>query len=393
MKKLFQEKKILNLIVICLFAYGLVSVFMGMYRGIIRSKDFQWDSAMALAMRINPYEESLNPTGIAEKYGWYSLYGRLEANQFPSLLWLLYPLTFFKPQTANCIWAFCNLVFGAVFLYGLRKSFLKDLTGDEFLFFVAVFLSGTPLRNCLAMGQHTLFSLAFLMLSIILAQKGKWLWAGLLLSISWFKYALIIPIALYYIYKRWFKELIVSVVPHLLLTVFSAWWLDCSFIDMILQPLQVSAKLTDQGAIDLGVWIGNGSLTLLLEAAIGLCLVAFVFFIPKGYDKQVVTLLMLVSLIITYHRFYDFVVLAVPMALILFDKESTKIEKICITASVVISYYVFTVFIHIWGMEGIQYETLTVILALFYYVLLFVELKKNIALFITERRNKVKAGE
>lgn len=393
MKKLFQEKKIFNLIAVCLFVYGIVSVFMGVYRGITGSMDFQWDSAKVLAMRINPYPESLEPGGIVEQYGFGKYYGALEANQFPSLLWLLFPFTLVSPHTANILWAFFNLFCGFLFLYGLRKTFLVGLSKEEFFFTVAVFLSGTPLRNCLAMGQHTLFSMAFLMLSIVFAQKNKWIVAGLLLSISYFKYVLVVPIALYFVYKRWFRELIISVIPHIILTAFSAWWLQESFMNMILQPLQVSSKLADEGAIDLGRWIGNGTLSMVVAVLIGIALAVFVFFLPKGHDNELITLLMLVSLVLMYHRFYDFFILVVPMALLLFATDSSRLEKIGIGMSVVISYYVFSVFIHIWGMEGIQYETLTVILALFYYVLLFVELKKNIALFITDRRNKVKAGE
>lgn len=370
----------LNRITICLFAYGLLSVFMGVYRGMSGSMDFQWDSAKVLAMRINPYLESLNPSGLAETYGFGKYYGGLEANQFPSLLWLLLPFTFFTPETANILWAFFNLFCCGLFLYGLRKTFLAKLTKEQYLFTAAVFLSGTPLRNCLAMGQHTLFSMAFFMLAVLAAQKKKWFFAGLLLSVSYFKYVLIVPIALYFIYKRWLKELVVSVIPHLLLTAFSAWWLNGSFFDMVLQPLAVSSKLADEGAIDLGRWIGNGTVSMAVAVLLGICLAVFVMFVPKGQDRQVITLLMLVSLILMYHRFYDFFILVVPMALLLFSKESSQTEKVCIGMSVLISYYIFSVFIHIWGLEGIQYEGLTIVLALFYYVLTAIELKNMVNL-------------
>lgn len=391
-KELFREKSILKWVTIALLVYGCVSVVMGVYRGATGSMDFQWDSAKALALRINPYVESLNPTGIWEQYDFGGNYGALEANQFPSLLWLLFPFTLVSPQMANILWAIFNLLCGAAFLYGLRETFLADLSKEEFLFTAAVFVSGTPLRNCLAMGQHTLFSMAFLMLGIVFAKKEKRVAAGLLLSISYFKYVLVVPIALYFIYKRWFKELIISVIPHVILTAFSAWWLNSSFMDMIIQPLQVSSKLADEGAIDLGRWIGNGTAAMGVAVILGLLLAVLAFFVPKGQDKKLMTLLMLVSLILMYHRFYDFFILVVPMALIVFSKESTLTEKICVGMSVVISYYIFSVFIHIWGLKGMQYDGLSIVLAVFYYILTVVELKNMIKL-VLQRKTKVKADE
>lgn len=391
-KKLFGEKNILKLVTICLLAYGAVSVVMGVYRGATGSMDFQWDSAKALTLKINPYLESMEPGGVWEQYDFGGNYGNLEANQFPSLLWMLFPFTLVSPQTANILWAIFNLLCGIIFLYGLRKTFLSDLSKEEFLMISAVFVSGTPLRNCLAMGQHTLFSMAFLMLSIVFAEKEKRVAAGVLLSISYFKYVLVVPIALYFIYKRWFRELIISVVPHVILTAFSAWWLNGSFMDMIIQPLQVSSKLADEGAIDLGRWIGNGTVAMGVAVVLGLVLAVLVFFVPKGHDKELITLLMLVSLILMYHRFYDFFILVVPMALIVFCKESTWTEKVCVGMSVVISYYIFSVFIHIWGLKGIQYEGLTIVLAVFYYILTVVELKNMIKL-VLQGKTKVKADE
>lgn len=369
-----RREKCLKLITICVFLYGAVSVFMGVYRGFTGSMDFQWDSAKVLALRINPFEASMNPDKNIEQILINTGYGPLEANQFPSLLWLLYPFTLFTPHTANILWAICNVFFAALFLYGLRKTFLSDLKPLEFCFTAAVFLSGTPLRNCLAMGQHTLFSMAFLVLAIWAAQEEKHTLAGILLSISYFKYVLIVPIALYFLYKRWWKELVISVIPHILLTAFSAWWLDTSFLAMILQPLEISAQLADQGAIDLARWIGNSSAAMLIAVVLGLLLAVLVLLIPKGCDREVITLLMLVSLVLMYHRFYDFFILVVPMALILFSKKSALIKKAGVSLVVVISFYVFSIFIHIWGMEGREYELLTAVLAIIYYFLIAAQL-------------------
>lgn len=382
--KRINREKILKWLTICLLIYSLLSVYKGCEKGMAQSKDFQWDSAKLLAMRINPYEESLHPTGVLEQYDFGGDYGKLEANQFPSLLWLLLPFTFFAPGMANILWTIFNLICVILFLICLRKTFLNDLSKEEYFFTVAVFLSGTPLRNCLAMGQHTLFSVAFLMLAIYMAQKEKHMAAGLFLSLSYFKYVLIVPMALYFIYKRWFKEIMISVIPHIILTVFSAWWLESSFMDMILQPLAISAKLVDKGEIDLGRWIGNGNLAMLIAVLLGISLMVFVFFVPKGYDKEVITLLTLVTLILMYHRFYDFLVLVVPMALLLFREGSSRFEKAAISVAVCLSYYAVSVIIHLWEIYGTEYNILLAVLAVFYYALIGVELYRMVRIVIKE---------
>ena len=142
----------------------------------------------------------------------------------------------------------------------------------------------------------------------------------------------------------------------------------------------------------MGRWIGNGTAAMGVAVILGLLLAVLAFFVPKGQDKKLMTLLMLVSLILMYHRFYDFFILVVPMALIVFSKESTLTEKICVGMSVVISYYIFSVFIHIWGLKGMQYDGLSIVLAVFYYILTVVELKNMIKL-VLQRKTKVKADE
>ena len=65
-----------------------VSIVQGCRNAEVYSQDFQWDAAKALVLRVNPYTESLNPTGALDAYGFEEYFKQMEANQFPSLLFL-----------------------------------------------------------------------------------------------------------------------------------------------------------------------------------------------------------------------------------------------------------------------------------------------------------------
>lgn len=78
---------------------------------------------------------------------------------------------------------------------------------------------------------------------------------GVLLGISYFKYSVIIPFLFYYIYKKWYKEIILSIGMHILLTVLSAVYLSISVAEAICYPIKISMRSLEQGFIDLGQFL------------------------------------------------------------------------------------------------------------------------------------------
>ena len=179
-------------------------------------------------------------------------------------------------------------------------------------------VAGTPWRNQIGVGQHTLFSFMFFLLAVWITEKGEQeqknpyfyaVLSGLSLSVSYFKYTLTAPLALYFIYKKKWKEFVISVVPHVVGTFVAARMLNESFMDMIIKPLKVSAALTGEGSIDVGALTGGASWSVLITVALMAVLFAAVFVVPAKLDKEVFSLLLLVSLVMTYHRSYDYFVL------------------------------------------------------------------------------------
>ena len=91
MTELIYNKNIKRIILVLFVLLAAISLLQGIRNGMRDSQDFQWDAAKVLALRINPYDESLSPTGILEQYDYDEYYLQMEANQFPSLLIILLP--------------------------------------------------------------------------------------------------------------------------------------------------------------------------------------------------------------------------------------------------------------------------------------------------------------
>ena len=305
-----------------------LSVYAGIKNAYIFSQDFQYDAARALLGGYDPYDFSLEGMkspdieGLEEYYAYYESIDapqKMEANQFPSLLYLLSPWCFFNARNARIVWLISNLVFTAMFIGLLRATFMKETELKNFAIFVFLMLSGTPWRNQLGVGQHTLFSAAFFLLAVYLSDKaGKKAYlsipAGLCLAVSYFKYTVTVPIAVYFIYKRRWKELIISVIPHVILTGVAARVLNEPFIDMIIKPLKVASKLSSQGSIDIGAVTGGGVISMVITVLLMAGLIAFAFLCPDGNDTLVISLGVLLANIMTYHRMYDFFIMIVVFA-------------------------------------------------------------------------------
>jgi len=320
--KLYNNKIIRIMIIICMSLLAAVSVFQGIRNAMAVSQDFQWDATRALLVKEDPYEMSMN-SGIEIKddrlVQFYKLFTdaglkqKMEANQFPSLLLLLAPYAVLPPLLARYAWIISNLIFTIAIAWLLRRTFLKKLALFDFLFVVLLMLIGTPYRNQLGVGQHTLFSFAFFLLAVFLDDKkpdGNSAGISFCCFVSFFKYTLTAPLSLYLLYRRRFREFIIAILGHVVLTIFSAIWLQKSFVYMLTAPLKVSSVLSAEGGIDVGAIVNGGIPAYILGAAIGIMLLVITFMLPKGKEEVIFVLLLVWSLVITYHRTYDFFVLS-----------------------------------------------------------------------------------
>ncbi len=314
------KNKKLYIVVICILTLmAIVSVIQGVRNAAVFSQDFQWDAAKVLALRINPYDESLNPSGILDKYGFDKYYLQMEANQFPSLLMILFPFTVIEPLMARYVWIVLNLLMTAGIIVLLRKTFLQKTDFREYAVLMLLMIAGTPYRNQIGVGQHTIFAFFFFLLAVCISEKSEKeteerspqtiIATALCLFICYFKYTLTVPLCIYFIYKKRYLEIAISVVMHVILTIVSAVWLNESFIMMIIKPLKVSSALSAEGGIDFGVLFQGSFISYLAALLVMLMLFVTALMLKDSYDNRLMSILVLWSLIITYHRTYDFFVL------------------------------------------------------------------------------------
>lgn len=329
LKKITSNVYVRWLIIGLLGLMAAVSVLQGVRNAISISQDFQWDAAKALMEGIDPYRISLDSSydykseSLTEFYRLFTDAGvkqKMEANQFPSLLMLLAPFTMFAPLSARYMWVVANIVFTVGIIFFLRKTFLKNADKYEFAVIVLLMLAGTPYRNQLGVGQHTLFSFCFFLMAVYFDEvkpKGNSILVTLCMFVSYFKYTLTAPITLYLLYRRRFKEFIISILMHVILTVLAAIKLGTGVVYMITAPLKVSSMLSAEGGLDLGAIFAGQPIYLVIGAVIVVVLLYIAIKTPEGRGELLFASLLLWSLVLVYHRTYDFFVLvAVPVIFI-----------------------------------------------------------------------------
>jgi len=330
------KKHYKKIVIVMLALLALLSAVQGCRNAAEYSQDFQWDAAKIMLKGFNPYDESIEPSEEMLALGYEKYYLQLEANQFPSLLFELAPYTLLEPLAARYAWLVSNLIFTLIVMMLLRVTFMKEVDKEDFVILMLLMVAGTPWRNHIGVGQHTVFAFMFFLAAVYADEKlGErpfgFFASGLLLSVSYFKYTLTAPLALYFVYKKKYKELAVSVVPHLVMTVYGAHLMQDTVLNMIKKPLAVASWLSAEGSMDIGSMLGGGKMTMLLTVILMALLFVMAIMLPENNDLLFTSVLLLWSLIITYHRSYDYFVMVLPYAWLLKNRQNGKSERVLIT--------------------------------------------------------------
>ena len=141
----------------------------------------------------------------------------MEANQFPSLFMILLPFTVLPPLAARYVWILCNLIFTALIVILLRKSVLADMDKYWFSVLMLLMIAGTPYRNQLGVGQHTLFAFCFFLIAVYFSEyreKRNIVITVCALFVSFFKYTLTAPLVLYFVYKKYNNYIKCTLICH-----------------------------------------------------------------------------------------------------------------------------------------------------------------------------------
>lgn len=301
--------------------------------------------------------------------------------EYPSMLICILPLALFPTiEAARIGWFIANIVFLIIVMVGLRKSFFRNCDIMTFSIWMLLLSSSAPVVIAFINAQNLLFSFAFFITAYNLSEQirsgGKSYgsktmlalsWAvGILLGISYFKYSIIFFLAPIFIYRKRYIEIASSIIFHIVLTIFSMWWLDVSLLKIMISPITSSVKTnTGVGFIDLMTILNGGSIfapdffkghhgheAYYIVFVVLLILVLVMAFQPllqlnsKGNEKlEEKTFLLFsmycaLSVIIIYHRQYDYWILIIPIyycvqRLIGKNTTTSLLEKIILLISII----------------------------------------------------------
>jgi len=292
----------LNVVIFSLFVMAFFSIIQGVLNGLQYSQDSMWPHIRLLLNGINPYEVYLYNPNYFDALGFSEFFGR-GVHYPPSVLYLMSPLAIVSdPFQSKILLVILNLLSSILILLLFKKIYSRIISNREFLIIVALFYIGLPFRNTIGNGQNGLIAVAFLMLSFFYMEKK--VLSGTFLALSLIKYTLTAPFVIYFLYKKKYITLLIAGLIHLILNLYGARVLGMNLIELALMVLETSSGLANAGFIDILSLTSNVTLRIMMYSFLSLIMG---FLILKG--KLSVSFLSILSLLIVYHRTYDYFIL------------------------------------------------------------------------------------
>lgn len=248
------------------------------------------------------------------------------------LLLVMTPLSLLSWEWVQVVWLAIQLAGGVLTVWVALR--LLEHTGIRFqghnrLLFALAFLGLFTTRIVLRSGQTTFFVLSLMLLAVLLAEEDRAWWGGVALGIALSKYSVAAPVVLYMLYRRKLKTLVgaalVQVAGALLLAAIAG----VSPLQIIADYLRVVFSISGQVGIYIAGQLMEASPELagLMSALFSLIVVgvfAWLWSMQGGRPSGTVChahvymlgVLLLWSLLGTYHRQYDMVMAIVPLALL-----------------------------------------------------------------------------
>ena len=110
---------------------------------------------------------------------------------------------------------------------------------------------------------------------------------------------------------------------------------------MILSPLKVSSALLSEGGLDFGALFHGSAVSLVLAFLVGILLFVLSLKTKEGCDARLFTILLLWSLIMLYHRTYDFFVLIIAAS---YFAEERKTGQVTTAGNIMTGAYVLVLY-------------------------------------------------
>jgi hypothetical protein len=327
-------------IVAVLVALAVLSGARGVIHALHGSGDF------GITLKVWEFLQRENPYARFFAEGWIYAPPRSEnphtmvPSQAPSAIMLLWPYGLLSWPAARIAWLVSNLIFTAgIIVLGCRR-YLRDRSVWLHIAIGSLFIIGTPWRNLMTNGQHLLAGLFFFMLAMELADRKRNLFAGLALAASFIKYTTTLVLVPYLIFKRQWTPIAVALGVHAAMTLWASLWLQENPFVLLVQSVQAGGSANAfEGFLDL--FALSKLLGIAPTVAIAVSAVLLVMSISlacrRGTDGDLLlAMLCFLSMVLVYHRYYDLVVLVVPLLIAVQRGKEARLMPVLVFLCVLI---------------------------------------------------------
>ncbi len=277
----------------------------------------------------------------------YDIYDSNVINKFkilptyePSCYLFLMPFLFVSWEKAKLLWIGLNIVLTVLLVKDITELYLEK---KHFPYLLGLVILSQPWRTHMHVGQCVIWSLYFFVLSIKLEKKGMTVRSGLALTLSLFKFHLIIPMLLFFVlYKRkWKNVLIASAFQFIILLIISA-YVKASPVQLLLGPLKYTKTLTgkiETGYLDVFAFWGrliDSSTSLSILSGLIIITVLIHVLLNKNIKDElgILTITSMISSILMYHRSYDYLVIVFSFSWILNSRNNINVNLVAFSIGV-----------------------------------------------------------
>lgn len=258
----------------------------------------------------------------------------------PAMLMFLSPLAILSWGHAKWLFMVINfvLMLGIGWLVLRRVSFAGiRLTSREELFIALAYFDLSATRIAIENGQTTLLVFLLMIIAIIESERN-WQVAGISLGLALSKYSLSLPIFLFFIYKKNYKALLLAISIQIVGVLLLSGITKQSPVTVVYENIILFLRLFDQPGVHLSRWFEFLSADHFVAEIPVLVMTALVFILLLSWtrrhaktissnsqeilDFHILTILLIWTMLVAYHRLYDTVVLI--FFIVLFFKGQTK---------------------------------------------------------------------
>ena len=243
---------------------------------------------------------------------------------------ILSPLALFSFERARMVWLGINLL-AALTCICLVLCYFNAWPARAKYYLALLLVSWAPFRVTLRVGQLSLIITALILGALVARSRKRKYLAGVLLGLSLCKFTLSFPFFLYFLWKREWKSLAVTISLMTTLTEVYAFRLGLSVVEVVRSYLALLGKLSvstdgiwfgSTGIKPLLFWLTQGdpgaaSLLWVISFIASLIIMAVIFARRPQAEAVHVAILSLFALWAVYHRTYDSVLYILPVALMI----------------------------------------------------------------------------